>query len=150
MPPKPAIAGYTLMELLIVIAVFAMVVVALPMMYAQWRPTVEAKVAVQSLTEAFRAARVTAITEHQETSVVINLSDRTYSVAGEEQLRRFDDEVGLVIHDPKCLESATVAKIRFFADGGSSGCDMTIASGQRSYRIAVQWLTGRVSVADAV
>lgn len=150
MLPKPAVAGYTLMELLIVIAVIAMVIVALPLMYAQWRPTVEAKVAVQSLTEAFRAARVTAITENQETSVVIDLSGRTYSVAAEAVPRRFDDEVALTIHDPKCLESATVAKIRFFADGGSSGCDMTITAGRRSYRIAVQWLTGRVSVDDVL
>jgi general secretion pathway protein H len=142
-------AGYTLVELLIVVAILAMLVVALPIMYAQWRPGIEAKAAVQALAETFRGARVAAITAQEDAAVVIDLSARTYAAVPQTRPTRFADAVALSIDDERCLKDARVAEIRFYADGGSSGCKLTISAGGRAYRITVHWLTGRIAVDDA-
>jgi general secretion pathway protein H len=41
------------------------------------------------------------------------------------------------------------AAITFTPDGSSSGGRIDLATGQRTVGVAVDWLTGRVSVADA-
>jgi general secretion pathway protein H len=147
--PSRTDAGYTLVELLIVVAILALLVVALPLSYAQWRPGIEAKAAVQALAETLRGARVAAITSRQETAVVIDLSARTYAAQPITRPTRFADGVSLSIDEKRCLKGARVAEIRFYADGGASGCKLTIGAGGRSYRITVYWLTGRVAVDEA-
>jgi general secretion pathway protein H len=141
-------AGYSLVELLIVIAILALLVVALPVTYAQWRPGIEAKAAVQALTETLRGARVAAITSRRDSAVLIDLSARTYAALPVTRPTRFADNVTLSVDDSRCLKDSRVAEIRFYADGGASGCKLTISAGGRSYRITVHWLTGRVAVDD--
>jgi general secretion pathway protein H len=41
-----------------------------------------------------------------------------------------------------------VGGIRFYADGSSTGGRVTVASGEREYRVGVDWLTGQVTVAE--
>jgi general secretion pathway protein H len=141
--------GYTLVELLIVVAIVGLLVVALPIMSAQWRPGIEAKATVQALAETLRGARVAAITNQQDGAVVIDLSARTYAAVPVVRPTRFADDVALSVDDKRCLKAASVAEVKFYADGGSSGCKLTVTSGGRAYRITVHWLTGRVSVDDA-
>lgn len=138
--------GYTLTELLIVIAILALLVVALPMTFSQGRSGLEAKATVTALSDALRGARVAAIAGHDEASVIIDLSARTYAAEPRTEATRFGEDVALSIEDSKCMKKGRIAEIRFFADGGSSGCRLRIAAGRASYRITVQWLTGRVIV----
>ena len=46
------------------------------------------------------------------------------------------------------VESARKGSIRFYADGSSTGGRITVSSGERKYLVDVDWLTGRVSIAD--
>jgi len=40
---------------------------------------------------------------------------------------------------------ATSGRIRFFADGASTGGHVSIFAGQREWRVNVNWLTGQVT-----
>jgi general secretion pathway protein H len=46
------------------------------------------------------------------------------------------------------LVNDNVGAIRFFADGGSNGGRITLASGERKFNVDVDWLTGRVAILE--
>ena len=45
-------------------------------------------------------------------------------------------------------QSATLGDIRFNPDGSSTGGRIVLADGSRKIAVGVDWLTGRVTVAD--
>mgnify|MGYP003296267829 CR=1 FL=1 len=46
------------------------------------------------------------------------------------------------------LVSETVGAVRFFPDGGSTGGRVTLAAGERKFDVDIDWLTGRVAIAE--
>lgn len=126
MKRRPSTGGFTLVELVVVLAVVALVaVVVLPRL--GWIVGAgDFAAAREHVVSELRIARGRAIEQRQSTLV-----------------------------EPERLGSAgvtlTVAPadgIRFHADGSSSGGRVALASGQRTATVTVDWLTGRVHVAD--
>ena len=78
----------------------------------------------------------------------LDLSGHRYRVgAGAERRLPANLAIGLltVVGESR---GAGIGDIRFNPDGSSTGGRITIADGQRRIAVAVDWLTGRVSVAD--
>ena len=46
------------------------------------------------------------------------------------------------------VSSESRGAIRFYPDGSSTGGRITVASGERKLLVDIDWLTGRVSIAD--
>jgi hypothetical protein len=42
----------------------------------------------------------------------------------------------------------TTHGLRFFPNGGNSGETITLSDGERSYRLRLDWLTGRVAISE--
>lgn len=118
--------GFTLIELAVVLAIVAMVaVVVLPRL--GWIVGAgDFAAAREHVVSELRIARGRAIEQRQTT------------VIAPERLGSAGVTLTVVPSDG----------IRFHADGSSSGGRVVLASGRREATITVDWLTGRVHVAD--
>ncbi len=140
--------GFTLLEMIIVLAVIAL----MTGIFVGRLPTrshgLQTRAVVASMVEALRGARGRAMGTNRPVTVAINGASGRLVVEG-----------GPSIQLPPTLAMTAAAGqggevgqkltgIRFASDGSSSGGRIVLADGTRRTRIAVDWLTGRVTAAD--
>ncbi len=140
--------GYTLLELLVVLAITAALFAIAPPFFSSAVSSAELHAATRQMSAALRQARSSAVAARAPVAFILDLEQRRYQVEG---LR----EVAL----PAALElTLTTAEselrgngrgaIRFYADGSSSGGRITIATARASEAIDVVWLSGRVVASE--
>jgi general secretion pathway protein H len=133
-------AGYTLMELLVVVAIMGfLAAAALPMLSAS-RPGFESKGAVRAMAEDLGAARQQAVTTGTETRVVLNAATRRYAVLPDGPVRVLPKDIAFQVR------GASGNEIDFFADGSSSGGTVTVQSAGARHLVVAHWPSGRISI----
>ena len=140
-------AGYTLVELLVVLVIASLLLAAVPPMLSAAMPGAEVKSAARQLAASLRYARHEAITQRREVALTLDLEERRYSIQGKERESRLPEGLSLALTTG---HTEVIGKqrgmIRFFPDGSSSGGRIEVASGKRQSTVDVDWLTGRVAV----
>ena len=141
--------GVTLLELLIVLTLMALIAaMALPMFSGGVSGT-DLKTAARDVAAGLRLARDRAIAQRTESLLELNLETRTFRVSPDERIHRLPEKLELKLYTAqRDLLNDKVGAIRFFADGGSNGGRITLASGERKFNVDVDWLTGRVAILE--
>ena len=141
--------GVTLLELLIVLAIIALVTgIALPM-FGGPVSTSELRASARQLAAGLRLARSEAVSERRETFLVLDVAGKRFKVDREPQEHALPSRVEVKLFTAQNdLVNENVGSIRFFPDGGSNGGRITIASGARKFDVDIDWLTGRVAILD--
>ena len=98
------------------------------------------------LADGLRAARRAAILQQREASVAV-MPDR-YVSSDEHYPHVLPPGTQLAFDDLGVRLRQSEKRIRFFADGSSTGGRLRLDSGTRHSGITVDWLTGRVTVDD--
>jgi len=138
--------GYTLLELLVVLAVVGLVLASVPMIVASARPGPTARVAAEELAAALRLARSDAIGRYVPATVLLDVEQRVYRGAdGAEHALAEELDFRFVTARSE-LAGETAGQIRFFPDGSATGGKITVSEGDRSYVVDIDWLTGEVNV----
>lgn len=139
--------GYTLIEVLVALAVIGMVLAAVPLMAGGPRPGAEARAAAIEVASALRRTRTAAIAGFRSETFILDIERGTYraGAAGSETPLPEGLEVALYTARSE-LEDETTGRIRFFPDGSATGGRVTLVGGSHSYVVAVDWLTGTVEV----
>ena len=147
--PSRAMRGVTLLELLIVLSIMAFVgAIAYPR-FAGGVSTTELKSAARQFAAALRLARSEALSTRRDSFVIIDVERRVFRIDREPREIALPKDAELKLFTAQSdLASDKVGSIRFYADGGSNGGRLTIASGERRYEVDVDWLTGRVAILD--
>jgi general secretion pathway protein H len=142
-----AARGYTLVELLVVLAVMGLLLLAAPALISAMRPGVEAKTAAETLANDLRAARTAAVAENSETWVVLNADAKRYTIEPYGMTHELPKSLAFELRGNRGENVGTRAEFRFFPDGSSTGGSIQItASGGRKHWIIDHWLTGRITV----
>lgn len=142
-----ASAGFTLLELLVVLLLLALVYGLAVPMFSAGQPGTELKGATRQIAAGLRQARNEAVRQKEEAVLVLDVEKRNFMVSGDR--RRYNLPASLVytlVTAQSDLRPDGVGAIRFYPDGSSNGGRITVAFGTRKYEINVDWLTGRVTV----
>ncbi len=106
----------------------------------------EMRAATNAVAQAMRVARTRAIMSNQRVTVVFDPRASTLRI-GAGAPRSLPAGVGMSVVTTADL-AGVQAGIAFMPDGSSSGGRVELARGERHSRVGVDWLTGRVTVAN--
>jgi general secretion pathway protein H len=146
---RRAEAGFTLLEVMLVLMVLGL---ALGLVASRGPPrsaALEIRGMALGVAQALRLARGRAIMLNAPVGVTLDLGRRTYRVDGAPE-HALPPALGLSVLavDGRTLGDRFAA-ISFAPDGSSSGGHVELSDGRRRMRVAVDWLSGRVSVTEA-
>lgn len=132
-------AGFTLIEVLVVMVILG-IVAGLVLARGPARSAgLDLHTQASQLAQALRGARGQAIATNRRVTFVLVPAQHSYRVgAGPQRL----------LMQPVAVSMAAGA-ITFAPDGSASGGTITLSEGTARMRVGVDWLTGRVSIADA-
>jgi len=117
----------------------------------------EMRAATNAVAQAMRVARTRAIMSNQRVTVVFDPRASTLRI-GTGTPRSLPAGIGMSVVTTADLTAAITsgdragvqAGIVFMPDGSSSGGRVELARGERHARVGVDWLTGRVTVANGL
>lgn len=138
-------AGFTLVELLVVLAIIGMMITAMPTLISAVLPGMKLRAAAYDFASALRAARGTAVLQHQDTIVRLDLRTGQYQVFPGATSWILPEGVSTTFEGPTAEISGNVVAIRFFPDGTSTGGRIGLSAGHSQREIVAHWLTGRIS-----
>jgi len=154
-------AGFTLLELLVVLAIAGMLMALVPAAMSAVVPGTRARVAALDLATTLRDARNLAISRGTPVDVDFELRSASYAIAGQTETY-LPRGMALVIQERSGYVSVTrhvarqsipgqepVRTLRFFPDGSSSGLRLRLGPEHGGYVVAVDWLLGGASVTKA-
>ena len=141
--------GVTLLEILIVLALMALLAgIALPML-GSGVSTTELRGSARQLAAGLRSARSEALAQRRETFLLLDVAGKRFKVDQDPREHKLPAGVELKLFTAQNdLVDGTTGAIRFFPDGGSNGGRITVAARTRKFEVDVDWLTGRVAILD--
>lgn len=129
-------AGFTLIEILVVLVILGLVAGLVLGRGPQRSATLDLRSQAGQLAQTLRGARGRAIATNRVVRVRIDVAQRRFAADGE-AIRSL----------PPPMQIATTAAVFAFApDGSASGGRITLGEGSARIQVAVDWLTGRVSI----
>jgi general secretion pathway protein H len=134
-------AGFTLTELLVVLAVIGLLITATPILVQSALPGMYSLAATRALANDLRAARGLAVSRGIVTNVSFDSAHQVYSVEPGRTRHTLPHAVTFVLPRGETDES-----IRFLPDGSSSGGVILVGDSHGHHRVAADWLTGRITV----
>lgn len=142
-------SGFTLFELLIVLAIVALAVGLIIGRGPLGARTLAIQAAASALASDLRAARAEAILRNRPVTVTIDVARHLW-IASDGKPRSFPRDLTVRATTVAGQVQAHKASIRFEPDGSCSGGSIVLADGTRHWRVGVDWLSARVSVTDAL
>lgn len=142
-------AGFTLIEIIVTLAILSLALGLIVGYKPPWSGTIGLRGAAAQIAAGLREARSEAIAQNRSTNFDIDLAQHRFQV-GSGPIRRLPNQLNLALLTASGeRRDAHIGGIRFHPDGSSTGGRISIGDGRRIIAIGVDWLTGRVSVADA-
>ena len=141
-------AGFTLIEMIVVLAILGFALVLVVGYKPPWSRGLDIDASAAELAGQLRLARSEAISGNQPVTLDVDIAGHRYRLgnAAPRPLPAGTDIELLTIAGER--RATTVGDIRFHPDGSSTGGRIVLAGGSRRVAIGVDWLTGRVAVAD--
>ena len=141
-------AGFTLIEILVVMAVLALMMGLIVAKGPMQSRSLTTRDTISALAGGLREARARAIATDRPVEFDIDTARKSFHVdqAPPVQLPA-EYTLGFVTTATE-RKSETEAAFRFEPDGSSTGGHIDVTFGRRHVQIGVDWLSGRVTVAD--
>ena len=141
--------GFTLIEVILVLVIGAVMYAVILSVPFRGASSADLKAAARTLASGLRQAQTLAMTTRKDMSLTLDLESHEFTVTGDATIRQLPKDLQLKLYTAQSeVASDRRGAIRFYPDGSSTGGRITVASGERKYLVDVDWLTGRVSIAD--
>lgn len=142
-----AARGFTLFELLVVIAIIGLVLAVVPGFLLRGQPGLDVDVAARAIADGLRQARSHAVLQNREEVFALDVEGRQFRAGQGQPLRQLDKALELSMLTARSeLLTADAGQIRFFPDGSSTGGRIAVVRAETRAEVAVDWLTGEVSI----
>jgi general secretion pathway protein H len=138
--------GFTLIELMVALAIASLVLSATLIAYPKMHESMEYRGAIRGVRAAMNTARAEAARSGQAALFYVDVQARTYGV-GARELGHFPDSVSVrFVVAGQEIDQRERGHIRFQPDGATTGGSVDLLRGQAGgVRIRVDWLFGSVS-----
>jgi len=141
--------GFTLLELIVVLFIVVLGFSAIGINLSSGNDSAELKVTARDIVSALRYARGQALISHQEITLTLNLAKNSYTVSSRDKVYSIPKAIKVTVVTAQSeLNGEGLGNIRFFADGSSTGGRITLARGNASWQIDINWLTGQIELND--
>ena len=141
-------SGFTLIEVIVTLAILGFALVLVAGYKPPWSSGLGLKGTASELASGLRLARSEAIAGNRPVAFDLDVSGHLYRVgAGAKRRLPANLSIELLTIGGES-RGVSVGDIRFNPDGSSTGGRIALADGTRRVAVGVDWLTGRVSVAD--
>ena len=146
--PARDAAGFTLFELVVVLAILGLALALIVGYRPPWSAALGLRGAAAELAAGLRLARAEAIAGNRPVSLDLDIDSRRYRI-GSEPAKQLTGSfrLGLLTVAGE-RRDASSGGIRFNPDGSSTGGRISLADDRQTLAVGVDWLTGRVSVAE--
>ena len=133
-------AGFTLTELLVVLAIIGLLIVAAPALIKTALPSSQSLAAAHALVDDLRMARGLAVARGTTLRVAYDQEHQTYR-AGNGAVRMLPHHIRFGFAGPDAAH-----EIDFRPDGGARGTVVLIGEKPSQHRVSADWLTGRIAI----
>jgi general secretion pathway protein H len=140
--------GFTLIEVIVTLAILGLALVLVVGFKPPWSSRLGLTGTAAELASGLRLARSEAIASNRPVALDLDVRGHIYRVGKGAEHRlpaNLSIELQTIVGESR---GADVGDIRFNPDGSSTGGRIALADGNRRMAVGVDWLTGRVSVAD--
>jgi general secretion pathway protein H len=147
-PDLERCAGFTLIEVIVTLAILGLALIVVAGYKPPWSSGLGLKGTASELASGLRLARSEAIASNRPVVFDLDATGHLYRVGAGAKRRlpaNLSIELLTIIGENR---GARVGDIRFNPDGSSTGGRISLADGKQHVAVGVDWLTGRVSVAD--
>lgn len=141
--------GFTLLELIVVLAILALATALIPPMLGSGKDKADFKMAVREIEASLRETRSIAMTSDRAQALMVDVDHGRFRAAGSERAHAVAPSIrlSLLTVAQERIERG-VGSIRFFPDGSSTGGRVSLVQGDRRSDVLVDWLSGRVSIGE--
>ena len=139
-PPLRGEHGFSLIELIVVLAVLSIVAVAVAPLATPWRRGTLMDVAAREVALGLRTARAAAIYGNKETVFTLDGAAGHYWSDGAPAPKALPARISAAF-----ASGTPTGRIRFFPDGGASGGTIVLRDTHRSASIRIDALSGRTT-----
>ena len=147
--PAGTESGFTLFELLVVLAILGLTVTLAVPAFQRVMPGLELKAAARSVAATLREAHGLAVSSNREVAVTIDVAGHTMGLGSARPIEQLDPRFALSLYTATDeLVSGSAGNIRFYPDGTSTGGRVRVVYGERQYDVLVNWITGIVTIQD--
>jgi general secretion pathway protein H len=141
--------GFTLVELLVVLAIMTLLFMIAAPHLGTVLPQMELKSGAREVAAALREARSRAIASNSDVLFSLDVNRHRYTISGDKSVHSLSSDVDLSLYTAQQERIGRASgSIRFFPDGSSTGGRVVLSKAQKSYKVAVDWLTGRIEIQD--
>ena len=138
--------GFTLVELLVVLAIAALMIGLLAPLATGGYARAQFRHAARDIATTLREARSLAITRGRSELFLASVDRGEFAAGARGRSHHLPNGMRMVlITTTREVLGEQAGDIRFFPDGSSTGGGIRLIQGEREYDILVDWFTGRVS-----
>jgi general secretion pathway protein H len=142
--------GFSLLEILIALAILALAMTVVGVSFARSSVTFRFEAASEQLALDLREAQARALRSGKDVAVVIDVDNRTYRLQQDAPVQLVPEIAMRVVSAGQVMQAGRQPAFSFMPDGGSSGGSITLSLEDRISTITVDWLTGAVGITEGV
>jgi len=146
---SPIVKGFTLIEMLIVLAIAGIVMGTLVPSFGPAIARAQLYSASRDVASALRHTRGQAMIRGEDALFELNTVNHSYRVSGRPKLYRLPPgiELGLFTTSTETLDEGT-GRIRFFPDGSATGGRVSLITAKQTRVVDINWLTGEITIGE--